>query len=418
MASSPPQKRKHGEVSAAASEKTPAQKNRPAMTARMQSFLATSSFDSVEWNTLPISGSGPSARSGFCYAEVGNGKMLVVGGVSTSGYCTDSYLLEVTPGGKDSKYRLTGEWKKLSTTGEIPCPRGYPSMVHKNGKVYLFGGVANGFQFLNDMYSLDLKTMRWTRLKPINDKEMGVPLGRCGCGMVACGNLLVITAGLGKGYAHFNDTWAFDMSLSTWLQLKNSSGPAVGSLPPPRRNPATFSCGLEIVTVGGKGADGKSLSDAHSFDLNTYTWRSLPHLMLPTPGAKTTSDEVEPAPRAQNGAAAFQSRIMMALHGGLVEFPCNMASTSLYLRTQGPKGIGTGRWTELKAIGPATTKLARGMHGGILVNVGVAPGTREQGVFVVIFGGTDNRTDLSDPIYGRFAHSSEDINAAEPSARL
>jgi len=290
---------------------------------------------------------------------VTDNSLIVFGGVSTTGYLNNTYILSI----KITEEGLPkGVWEELRTSGDIPVPRGYSSLVAKARDVYLFGGVSTNLEFLNDIHRLNLDTMKWTKLKP---RDLCTsPDGRCGAGVDLQGDLVIFFGGCGDRYVHFEDIWAFDLSLYIWMQIHATSGhnkpsPRLSSSrgssgtppvkkqangggaaelsvgPSKRRNPAFVVCGLELVVVGGNGSGtSEERKDIFTFDLVKRRWVARGDL---------------PKSSGLAGALAIVYGPYIIIHGGLRG---SAALDSLYLKCLGPSGFGSSNFISLSCKEP------------------------------------------------------------------
>mmetsp|Transcript_2214 Transcript_2214/g.3337 ORF Transcript_2214/g.3337 Transcript_2214/m.3337 type:complete len:262 (-) Transcript_2214:1006-1791(-) len=238
----------------------------------------------LKWESLGMTGKQPVARSGYGFIKAKDDCFVIFGGVSASGYLNDVYALRMVPNPRSAKY--IGLWNEVKTTGEGPEPRAYPGMVLlENRWIYVFGGVSNNVQFHNDVYELDLRTLKWRRIETSKGGGGPSPPGRCGSSVCLSGKLLLVFGGCGAKYEHFNDVWAFDLSLLSWIRLfpspSSSSSSSTSSLPSdntlypsPRRNAGLCCYGNDVFILGGKGAKREMFSGCFPNDI--YISRGRP----------------------------------------------------------------------------------------------------------------------------------------------
>jgi hypothetical protein len=66
------------------------------------------------------------------------------------------------------------------------------------------------------------------------------------------------------GSYHYNDTWAFDTNTRTWQELT-----CIGYIPVPREGHAAALVDDVMYVFGGRGVDGKDLSDLAAFKISS-----------------------------------------------------------------------------------------------------------------------------------------------------
>jgi len=106
-------------------------------------------------------------------------------------------------------------WKIHKTTGQAPTPRAACGLAILNNQIYVFGG-RDAQQRTNDLYSLNLDTLTWTKIttRGIN------PSPRSFHTLTAIGSKLVVYGGLNIGDEHLSDVHVFDTTVNAWLQPK------------------------------------------------------------------------------------------------------------------------------------------------------------------------------------------------------
>ncbi len=345
------------------------------------------------WRRLECTGSAsPAARSGFGFARVIGHGLVVFGGISSSGYLDDVWLLQcaVTKrgaalGAADGKNGaavaspspLSGKWTRLDPSGPKPTALGYCSMAAIGSRVYLYGGVSDGFQFHNDVWMLDIAPMggaglAWKRVEPARARAP-FPAARCACAVQSCGELLVVFGGLGRQNKLLNDVWVFDTRLRAWMR------PSTRGTPPcPRRNPGSAVACMRLAIVGGVNSGGQDKNDLYTLDLSTWTWS------VHSSGAVS-----EQQPVTTTGSLLLWAPPYLILHGGLT---AQAASGALNIRTMQSGAV----WAAVESEAGA----ARGMHGGMAIEGG-ASGDPAGTIYVVLFGGTDNKADLGTTIFAK-----------------
>jgi hypothetical protein len=136
-----------------------------------------------EWRKLADA---PRPRDHF-QAVVLNGKMYAAGGrrsAAAFGHALDLTIPEV-----DVYDFASGQWSTLPATANLPTQRAGASTVLLNNRIIVIGGEsAAEFRMHMEVESLDLTTMRWTSLAPLNH-------GRHGTGAIVHGGKIYVAAG-------------------------------------------------------------------------------------------------------------------------------------------------------------------------------------------------------------------------------
>ena len=136
-----------------------------------------------EWRKLADA---PRARDHF-QAIVANGKMYAVAGrrsAAAIGHALDLTIPEV-----DVYDFASGQWSTLPPTANIPTQRAGVSTVLLNGSIVVIGGESPiAIRMHDDVEALNLTTMRWTTLAPLNH-------GRHGTGAIVHQGKIYIAAG-------------------------------------------------------------------------------------------------------------------------------------------------------------------------------------------------------------------------------
>lgn len=71
------------------------------------------------------------------------------------------------------------------------------------------------------------------------------------------------------GQFHYNDTWVFDVITRTWRELT-----CIGYIPVPREGHAAAIVDDVMYVFGGRGMDGKDLSDLTAFKISSTSHSS------------------------------------------------------------------------------------------------------------------------------------------------
>jgi N-acetylneuraminic acid mutarotase len=132
-------------------------------------WLDTLNPKTGEWRRLADA---PRPRDHF-QAVVLDGKMYAPAGrrsAAAFGHALDLTIPEV-----DVYDFASGQWSTLPATANIPTKRAGASTVLLNGQIVVIGGESEAdFRMHTDVEALDLKTMRWTTLAPLNHGRHGI----------------------------------------------------------------------------------------------------------------------------------------------------------------------------------------------------------------------------------------------------
>lgn len=121
-------------------------------------------LDTKKWRKLHTIGDTPGPRSGAHMFAIDNN--LYMWGGRSAFRTTDNklYCLELGPDGKG--VNNTYKWKVIKTKGSVkPPPREDFGAVYYKGKYYIMGGLTNN-KSSDELWSLNMSTLKWTCLKP------------------------------------------------------------------------------------------------------------------------------------------------------------------------------------------------------------------------------------------------------------
>ncbi|KAJ7468667.1 hypothetical protein FB451DRAFT_1136843 [Mycena latifolia] len=133
-------------------------------------------------------------------------KIVIYGGGQGSTYYDSIYVLDT----------VTRRWSRPTVTGPTPPPRRAHTGVLYHGKIYMFGG-GNGMTALNDVWTLDVSNMsklRWEEVQTIGRK----PSHRGYHTANLIGNIMIVVGG-SDGKDCFNDIWCLNLDTLRWTKL-------------------------------------------------------------------------------------------------------------------------------------------------------------------------------------------------------
>jgi hypothetical protein len=224
----------------------------------------------LTWSRPPSQGACPSGRGGHSATQVGN-LMLVFGGTFFDAgrfhYLNDLWALDVE----------TLKWHRPALGGggpggrapPCPGPRYGHSAVIVDWNVFVFGGKGEGGLLYNDLWCLNVDSWTW-ELMPTTSSP---PSPRMGHAAAAVDGKLVVSMGWDSQRTCFADVWVYDRALFSW------SRPKVAGLAPRARHGAACQydeSNARLVLMGGQAIDAEGhphlLRDTQELDLRAMAW--------------------------------------------------------------------------------------------------------------------------------------------------
>ncbi|CAI9089995.1 OLC1v1024665C1 [Oldenlandia corymbosa var. corymbosa] len=207
-----------------------------------------------KWVKVDQKGIGPGARSSHAITMVGE-KVYAFGGEFTPRVPVDNklYVFDLTE----------KTWSVADATGDIPPPRVGVAMAAVGDKIYVFGGRDGTHKELNELYSFDTSTNKWTLL---SSGETG-PQSRSYHSIAADDQRIYVFGGCGVS-GRLNDLWSYDVSEGKWIGF-----PVPGENCKPRGGPGLASSLGKIWVV--YGFSGQELDDVHYFDPVQENWTEV-----------------------------------------------------------------------------------------------------------------------------------------------
>ncbi|XP_059062401.1 host cell factor 1 [Achroia grisella] len=267
-----------------------------------------------QWFVPVTKGEVPPGCAAYGFVVDGT-RLLVFGGMVEYGkYSNDLYELQAS----------RWEWKRLKPLppkqGIPPCPRLGHSFTLLNGKVYLFGGLANESddpknnipRYLNDLYTLELYPnssmtvwdipLTYGQSPPPRESHSGVAYTDRNTGKSS----LIIYGGMSG--SRLGDLWVLDVDSMSW------SRPEVGGPAPlPRSLHTATVIGHHMYVYGGwvplvpdesklatHEKEWKCTNTLASLNLENLTWDNI---------ALDNFEECVPRARAGHSAVAIQTRL-------------------------------------------------------------------------------------------------------------
>eukprot|EP00026_Physarum_polycephalum_P006344 Phypoly_transcript_06386.p1 GENE.Phypoly_transcript_06386~~Phypoly_transcript_06386.p1 ORF type:complete len:559 (+),score=85.81 Phypoly_transcript_06386:102-1778(+) len=217
------------------------------------------------------------------HSTVNYGKNFFIFGGKSNGYRNDCYQL-------NGEFVNWDPLRKLETKGAPPTPRYGHTAVTYADKMYVFGGYDNSAMTCNDLFSLDLETHTWEKVKA----QGSLPPSRFMHSAVVYRKTMFIFGGQGDANVTLNDVHAFNFATVTWSKPK-----CKGKIPSPRYGHTAVAAAPGMYVYGGydKGKD-KYYGDVALMDFDSCEWYATP-----VNGTDTKSN----LPPRFNHSAVFES---------------------------------------------------------------------------------------------------------------
>ena len=201
----------------------------------------------MQWTVGEFAGTAPPLAQGYSATSDGGSRILFFGGenelsqVQSAVYCLDIG---------------TGAYTRVACRGEEPCRRTQHAAVfvpagklrgQRSACVLVWGGQDADGTFLNDMYTLDLESWTWQRVR----QQGTPPCPRAAHSLVRVGSALVLYGGAGASASEvsLDITSVFNLPAGAWLTDVEERG----SLPPPRHGAYAAGCADgHLVVFGGR----------------------------------------------------------------------------------------------------------------------------------------------------------------------
>lgn len=154
--------------------------------------------------------------------------------------------------------------QELADGGNVPPPRAGAVSCVSNNELVVFGGVGLA-DFYNDLYALDLDTLRW-ECWGTGSGECPTPRGGA-CGVLVSRGVFCVCCGRNEQGLH-SDAYVLEVAQRRWHRVRPN-----GRSPPPREDAlAVAHAGHEVVLYGGTGPDSCVRSDLWVLHTRRATW--------------------------------------------------------------------------------------------------------------------------------------------------
>ncbi len=234
----------------------------------------------VNWRLERTTGDKPSARGGGKMVAVGNQLVVLYGFLECFEkercehvYYDEIYVLDVT----------TGKWKKQnprSATGALPAKRVFfgATTYAKKNKAVIYGGSEYSVKTLGtvkmyeDMWEYDPLTNTMVQ----RTYQNAGPGPRLGPEIAISGDTLYLFGGYDLGFKAHNDLWSYDLNSDTWKKLKHDDDPQS----PSKRYIFRFEVGptnQDLFIFGGNYRETKTIqrNDLWRYNIPTNTFTEI-----------------------------------------------------------------------------------------------------------------------------------------------
>lgn len=255
-------------------------------------------------------------------------------------------------------------WAELAPVGDIPPARAEHAVAYDSGNasVVLFGGWDKDGITFNDTWEFDSTLDTWVQVPPGET----LPAARAQHQMVydPTTRQVILFGGVLKEYGpQLNDTWAYDPATQIWTELKPE-----GSVPSLRSSFAMAydSDNERVILFGGWSNDTSAhLNDTWAYDPATNTWNNL----------EPVGDV--PSMRGSHSMAYDPVQKKIVLFGGM--------DADAYLNDTWVYDFATNTWTGITPVADVPT-----MRSGHRMTYDPTSGT------IVLFGGWDGTAYFDD----------------------
>lgn len=158
----------------------------------------------------------PLTRDDHSAVAIGDQYMVIFGGFVDGGERTNETW----------KYVIaTNRWERITWPASAPAPsaRAAHSAIARGNEMIIFGGRDEDNEKLNDIWSFNCETSKWTKITPANPS----PLPRCGHSATMYNeNTMLIFGGIFEVTKELNDLQSFDFTTRKWQAIFEELSPA------------------------------------------------------------------------------------------------------------------------------------------------------------------------------------------------
>jgi hypothetical protein len=228
-------------------------------------LLSLDTAAGYRWHALDLTGAPPPRGGHASIYDQSHSRVLVFGGKDASGIRSDLWQLDVP----------TRTWSQVLPNGAWPAARAWFSGFYHptRNSMIIFGGGDGGTGTRNDVWELDLDSLKWRQLSPSGTSPSGRSSYNAGLSIEQ--NMLVIISGH-NGYSIVDEEWGLDLTpgAETWVRL-TTTGDRLGA----RCNAATAidPATDRLVCFGGFDYPGyiRRHNDVRVLDIAARRWTRL-----------------------------------------------------------------------------------------------------------------------------------------------
>jgi len=177
-------------------------------------------------------------------------------------------------------------WTRIA---DLPTPLHHPGMAAVGGRVYAIGGYPGPFTPVAAVWAYDPGSNQWTARAPL-------PRPRGALAAVTIDGRIYAVGGVAQGVGVVGDLTVYDPAMDRWTPLP--------SMPTPREHLAAATTGGKLYVAGGRVPT--NLPTLEAYDPGTNRWTRLRNM---------------PTARGGNGAAALFGRVLVFGGEGTANFP-------------------------------------------------------------------------------------------------
>jgi hypothetical protein len=218
----------------------------------------------LEWQRYQATGSLPERSAHAAIFDPTHNRLLVFGGKNSGGLRNDLWQLDLA----------AATWTDVTPSGGGPSPRWLLTAVYhpSRNSMIIFGG-NDGANGLNDVWELDLDSLKWSQMAPSGTPPSGRWSYTAGLSLQL--NKLIVRGGQ-SGSSVVGDEWTLDLTpgAEQWAPLVTSGNP-----PGARANDGVGmdQLGNKLVVFGGFDYPGyiRLYDNLNVLDLSTMVWSRL-----------------------------------------------------------------------------------------------------------------------------------------------